>query len=174
MMQLHTAVLGLGSNVGRSAQILQDAWHDLEDGTEIVAWRLSSPYRSKPVDMESCHWFVNAVGILKTVLPPVVLLRRLQAVEARFGRMRDPQKNGYQDRTLDLDLLLYDDIVLATSELLVPHPRMHLRRFVLEPLLEIAEDIGPSPFAESIGQWALRHLGKVADQPVVHGTWNDG
>nr|WP_321465909.1 2-amino-4-hydroxy-6-hydroxymethyldihydropteridine diphosphokinase [uncultured Desulfobulbus sp.] len=172
--QQHTAVLGLGSNVGRSAQILQDAWHDLQDGAEIVGWRLSSPYRSKPVDMESSHWFVNAVGILKTVLPPIVLLERLQAVEARFGRLRDPQKIGYQDRTLDLDLLLYDDIVLANPELVVPHPRMRQRRFVLEPLLEIAEDIGSSPFTESVGQWALRHLGRLADQSVVRGSWNDG
>lgn len=169
----HTAVLGLGSNIGRSEEILRAAWSGLQDVAGIKPGPLSSPYRSKPVDMESCHWFVNAVGIVRTTFSPFVLLHTLQSIEARFGRCRDPQACGFQDRTLDLDFLLYDDIVLETAELIIPHPRMHQRRFVLEPLLEIAEGIVLSPFVPTLPIWAHGCLVGMANQQVERRSWKE-
>ncbi|MGD9947248.1 MAG: 2-amino-4-hydroxy-6-hydroxymethyldihydropteridine diphosphokinase [Desulfobulbus sp.] len=173
MVNRHTAILGLGSNLGQSAQILQDAWKALRNNSEVEPWRLSPPYRSKPVGMESCHWFVNAVGIVRTTLSPVALLHGLQAIETKFGRQRDPALDGYQDRTLDLDLLLYDDIVLNTPELVLPHPRMEQRRFVLEPLLDVAEGIVLSPFTPPLRAWAENCLSMLKDQMLERCFWGD-
>ncbi|MDD2463909.1 MAG: 2-amino-4-hydroxy-6-hydroxymethyldihydropteridine diphosphokinase [Desulfobulbus sp.] len=169
----HTAVLGLGSNKGQSAKNLQDAWQALQKISELEVWRLSSPYWSKPVGMESCHWFVNAVGVLRTSLSPLALLHALQAVEIKFGRRRDPAVYGYQDRPLDLDLLLYDDIALETPELIIPHPRMGQRRFVLEPLVEVGDGIEFSPFGSPVATWAKRCLEVVAEQMVERCSWDD-
>jgi 2-amino-4-hydroxy-6-hydroxymethyldihydropteridine diphosphokinase len=133
----HEACIGLGSNLGDSRAFLHAAWHALGQYPGIQTVLLSSPYRSQPVDMASPHWFVNAVGCIRTRLSPDQLLQTLHAIETRFGRCRDPLINGYQDRTLDLDLLLYDDWVVHTEHLIIPHPLMERRRFVLEPLTEI-------------------------------------
>ena len=134
------AWIGLGSNLGDSRQTLLAAWQRLGSHTAIGLVQLSSLYQSQPVDMESSNWFVNAVGELTTTLTPEQLLEQLLAIEQEFGRRRDPALPGYQDRTLDLDLLLYDDLVLKTARLELPHPRLHKRLFVLAPLAELAPD----------------------------------
>jgi 2-amino-4-hydroxy-6-hydroxymethyldihydropteridine diphosphokinase len=91
--------------------------------------------------MQSAHRFVNAAALVQTDLTPLALLARLQRIETRCGRTRPAHgAAGYRDRTLDLDLLLYDDLVLRTAELILPHPRLHERLFVLEPLAEIAPE----------------------------------
>jgi 2-amino-4-hydroxy-6-hydroxymethyldihydropteridine diphosphokinase len=167
----HTAVLGFGSNLGQSADILLSAWGALRDTAGVHVWKISSPYRSHPVAMDSPHWFVNAVGLLQTTHSPIDLLRILQSIETCFGRVRNPMRAGYQDRTLDLDLLLYDDLVLDTAELTIPHPRMRERRFVLEPLLEIAESIRLTPFGAPLAVWAENCLGAVMDQQVERCAW---
>jgi len=173
MLHRYTAILGLGSNVGLSAQILRNAWEALRKEPEVDPRRLSSPYRSQPVGMVSSHWFVNAVGIVSTTLSPADFLHTLQAVESRFGRRRNPEVTGYQDRTLDLDLLLYDDIVLETPELILPHPRMEQRRFVLEPLLELTAEIVFSPFPVPLDQWARACLSEMSGQQVERCTWEN-
>ncbi|RWX42778.1 2-amino-4-hydroxy-6-hydroxymethyldihydropteridine diphosphokinase, partial [Candidatus Electrothrix marina] len=99
---------------------------------------LSSPYRTRPVGMESSHWFINAAGLLRTTLAPEALLNLLLETERQFGRIRHPEPEGYQDRTLDLDLLLFDACIMQTDRLALPHPLMHERLFVLIPLAEIA------------------------------------
>ena len=88
--------------------------------------------------MASSLWFVNAVGLLKTCLSPRELLDVLLRVEQDFGRTRLEDQPGYQNRTLDLDLLFFDDLVLHSADLTLPHPVMHTRWFVLIPLSEIA------------------------------------
>ena len=104
-------------------------------GVDIVA--LSRWYLSEPVPASTQPWFVNAVAAVATALEPAALLDRLLAVEARFGRTRGaPNAN----RTLDLDLLDYDGWCLETRALVLPHPRLHLRRFVLAPVSELAPD----------------------------------
>ena len=139
-MVLKTAYIGLGSNLGDSLRILRDAWQELGRQPDISLGPLSSPYRSEPVGMVSAHWFINGVGQLRTSLPPLYLLHRLLVVEQRFGRQREQGAAGYQDRTLDLDLLLYDDLLLSSEHLVLPHPELHRRTFVLLPLCELAPD----------------------------------
>jgi 2-amino-4-hydroxy-6-hydroxymethyldihydropteridine diphosphokinase len=136
----HEACIGLGSNLGRSLDILQLAWEQLGNHPAIIPVALSSPYSSRPVGMISTHWFVNAVALIRTTLPPHDLLGVLQAIETRCGRIRPAGVAGYQDRTLDLDLLLYDDRIVRSRDLEIPHPRMLERLFVLIPLNEIAGD----------------------------------
>ncbi len=90
--------------------------------------------------MVSSSWFINAATLVQTTLTPSALLRELHAIENRYGRVRPMQATGYQDRTLDLDLLFYDELIFEADDLIIPHPRMHQRLFVLEPLAEIAGD----------------------------------
>ena len=134
---LSTACIGLGSNLGDSLYTLRDAWQRLGEQKGINLQALSTPYRTKPVGMDSEHWFINAAGLLTTTLSPEALLDQLLTIEYDFGRRRNPEVHGYQDRTLDLDLLLYDDLILETSRLHIPHPEMHTRLFVLAPLAEL-------------------------------------
>jgi 2-amino-4-hydroxy-6-hydroxymethyldihydropteridine diphosphokinase len=94
-------------------------------------------YFSEPVPASAQPWFVNAVAMVATVLAPEALLARLQRLEAEFGRVRGAPNAA---RTLDLDLLDYDSLQRESPALVLPHPRLHQRRFVLEPLREIAPD----------------------------------
>ena len=134
---LHSAYIGLGSNLGNSRSLLREAWQALGRHPEINLHVLSSPYRTRPVGMESSHWFINAAGRLYTTLSPEALLELLLKTEQQFGRVRHPESAGYQDRTLDLDLLLFGDCIMQTDQLSLPHPAIHERLFVLVPLQEI-------------------------------------
>lgn len=168
---LATALIGLGSNQGDSVRIVLAAWSALGEISEVETLRLSSPYRSRPVAMDSPHWFVNAVGLLRTTLGPHALLHLLQSLERRFGRRRDLLAGGYQDRSLDLDLLLYDALFFDTPGLIIPHPRMGDRRFVLDPLLEILDGTVRSPFALPLEQWVKAHRSRLLHQEIVRCSW---
>lgn len=135
---LHTVAIALGSNLEHPLATLQSAWLDIQSRPCLTPVALSSPYRSEPVGMDSANWFVNAAAVFKTSLPPHDLLHLLHTVEHKFGRKRYDTTHGYQDRTLDLDCLLYDDLILCDEHLSIPHPRMTDRLFVLAPLAEIA------------------------------------
>jgi 2-amino-4-hydroxy-6-hydroxymethyldihydropteridine diphosphokinase len=136
----HEAVIGLGSNLGHPPAILHLAWQELRDHPDILPLALSSLYRSQPVGMDSAHRFANAVALIHTRLSPRRLLHLLQTIECRLGRIRHPQVHGYQDRILDLDLLFYDDLILVSDDLILPHSRLEQRLFVLIPLVEIDRD----------------------------------
>lgn len=170
-MVRHTAIIGLGSNLGPSISLLHAAWSNLQETPGVEASRLSSPYRSRPVDMDSPHWFVNAVGLIRTSLDPLALLRCLQTIETSFGRRRDPLVSGHQDRPLDLDLLLYDDWHLDSPQLVLPHPRMGERRFVLDPLLEILDGDILSPFAQPLPAWAEVCRCQLGHQAIERLSW---
>lgn len=141
MSNLSLACIGLGSNLGQSRQLLLEAWRTLGRQPGIVPQALSAPCRTKPVGMDSPHWFINAVGLLRTSLAPEALLDLLLAVERQFGRVRRSDMPGYSDRTLDLDLLLFDEQIMRTERLILPHPALHERLFVLVPLAEIAPQL---------------------------------
>lgn len=134
-----TAFVALGANLDQPAAHIERAADELDrlPGTRLL--RLSSLYQSKPVGYVTQPDFINAVAALHTRLAPRELLDALLAIERRHGRRR-AFKNA--PRTLDLDLLLYDDLCLYEPGLCLPHPRMNERAFVLVPLLEIAPDIG--------------------------------
>ena len=140
-MSMHTAYIAMGSNLGDSLQLLERAWGEIGNHFAINLLSLASPYLSDPVGMESENQFVNTVGCVNTGLDPHELLAFLHETEKRFGRKRPSDQVGYADRTLDLDLLLYDDLVTEpTGSVIIPHPRMHERFFVLMPLCEIAPE----------------------------------
>ena len=121
---------------------------------QIVA--VSTFYDTEPVGYLDQPPFLNAAALLQTELAPLDLLRALMSIEREHGRDRSAGiVSG--PRTLDLDLLLYDDLVLRTPELTVPHPEMHLRGFVLEPLAEIAPDLRHPERMASVGD-LLRQL----------------
>ncbi len=132
------AFIGLGANLGdREAQVRR-AFAALAGlpGTRLLA--ASSLYRSAPVGVSAQPDFINAVAEIQTALDARALLEALLAMETRFGRRREFPG---APRTLDLDLLLYGERVIDEPGLVVPHPRMHERAFVLAPLAEIAPDI---------------------------------
>lgn len=133
--------IGLGSNLGDGPGILAKAWKYIGRTPKVHTVILSSPYRTAPVGMQSQNWFCNAVGELETSLSGIELLKVLQNIECDFGRIRAENVTGYQDRTLDLDILLFDDTISSNPLLTLPHPEMGGRRFVLEPLSEIAPNL---------------------------------
>jgi len=130
------AYVGLGANIGDRERTLREAVDALgaEEGIEVAA--VSTLRETDPVGVGEQPRFLNGVAALETSLGARELLDRLLAVEQRFGRVRGPGEHG--PRTLDLDLLLYGDETIDEPGLAVPHPRMHERRFVLEPLAELA------------------------------------
>ena len=128
--------VGLGSNIGDGRENLLSAWKQLGATEQITALSLSSPYLSEPVGMESDQWFTNAVGVLETRRSPEKLLVRFLEIEAGMGRDRTEG----MDRTIDLDVLYYDDLVVNSPGLTLPHPDIHNRLFVLAPLTELAPD----------------------------------
>lgn len=127
------AYIGLGANLGDSAATLLAAWERLRVAPGVLGGERSPFYRSAPVDAAGPD-FINAVAVIDTTLTPLALLDALQALEQFYGRLR-PYPNA--PRTLDLDLLLYGTLQLKTDRLVLPHPRMHQRAFVLRPLLDI-------------------------------------
>jgi 2-amino-4-hydroxy-6-hydroxymethyldihydropteridine diphosphokinase len=148
--------VGLGANLGDAAATLAAALRALDDlpGTQRVA--TSSLWRSAPVDAAGPD-YLNAVAELRSTLGPHALLRALQAIEAAHGRER-PYPNA--PRTLDLDLLLCGDTVMATPTLTLPHPRLHLRAFVLEPLTELAPTLVLPGGLGAIGCWRQAAAGQ--------------
>ena len=128
------AFVGLGSNLGDRLRYCSEALIALRKTPGIILRRYSRVYLTPPVGFSSPNWFYNLACELETALSPQALLFRLWQIEARFGRRR---KGKITDRTLDLDLLLYEGFCAQGSILSVPHPRLHERAFVLFPLAEL-------------------------------------
>ncbi len=129
--------LSLGSNLRDRAGAIHNALAMLQDsGVEVV--RVSSFYRTEPVDFMPQRWFINCVAELQTELLPLKLLHACKAVERALGRRPGVPKGP---RVIDIDILLYEDFVIRSAELTVPHPHMGERRFVLVPLRELAPDL---------------------------------
>lgn len=135
----HVAYISLGSNVGDSAATLLAAMKDIDDAGGIEVRRISQMRRTEPVGGPEQPAFLNAVVEIETTLPPRDLLGALQRIERKHGRDR-LREQRWGPRTCDLDILLIDRTVVHEQGLEVPHPRMHERRFVLEPLASIAPD----------------------------------
>ena len=164
------AAIGMGSNLGNREATLLAAWHDLGLQPRIQPLQLSSPYLSAPLDMESDHGFINAVGLIQTSLQALDLLHTLQQLEKRYGRRRDSTASGYQDRTLDLDLLFFADLCLQTEELTLPHPRLHKRLFVLAPLAELLPSWRHPLLGGTAATWADK-IARQGEQQVQRQQW---
>ena len=132
-----TAYIALGANLGDRARNIQQALEKLGDTPATIVTRVSGNYENPAVGgPPNSPRFLNAAAQVETTLDPHALLRRLLEIEREMGRVRDQK---WAPRIIDLDLLLYGDQVIRSADLTVPHPLMHERLFVLEPLAEIAE-----------------------------------
>jgi 2-amino-4-hydroxy-6-hydroxymethyldihydropteridine diphosphokinase len=158
----HLAYIGAGANLGdRLAACRAGIEAIAADGAgRIVA--VSRFYHTAPQDYAAQEWFVNAAAAIQTRLSPRALLVRLKAIEARMGRGRHGPRFG--PRTIDLDILLYEERVVCDGALIIPHPRLHKRRFVLQPLCDIAAEVSHPLLKLSMA--ALLARPEIADQAV--------
>jgi 2-amino-4-hydroxy-6-hydroxymethyldihydropteridine diphosphokinase len=142
--------IGLGANLGDRKETIRAALDHLA-GADISVLRVSALRETDPVGYEEQPRFLNGVAEVETALEPLELLDRLLAVERELGRTREGPRFG--PRTIDLDLLLYGDLVLRHPRLTIPHPRLAERGFVLEPLAELDPDLvvpGAGPVRELV------------------------
>jgi 2-amino-4-hydroxy-6-hydroxymethyldihydropteridine diphosphokinase len=151
--------IALGSNMGYSQGILEGALEALSRTLGITIQAKSSWYRTKAIGPTQPD-YLNGCAILSVELSPQALLTQLLAIEQEFGRVR---QEYWGPRTLDLDLLLYDDLILHQPNLQIPHPRMAERAFVLVPLVEIAPD-----WIDPVSQRVIQDLLLEMDTSDVH------
>ncbi len=128
-----------GSNQGDKEKILEQACALINIRCGMLVER-SSAYMTEPWGFEADEWFLNELLVVETELEPDDLMDALLEIEAELGRVRHPEVKGYTSRTVDLDILYYGDKVVNTAKVTAPHPRLHLRKFALEPLCEIIPD----------------------------------
>ena len=149
MPDLKHVYLLLGGNSGNVFQTLSLARSYIDNHVGNVV-RHSNLYESEPWGMQSTELFINQALEITTDLPPLRLLHELLAIEVAFGRVREGSVPT--SRTLDIDILLYSELVIQTHNLTIPHPRLHLRRFALMPLAELAPGIIHPIFGKSIAE----------------------
>jgi 2-amino-4-hydroxy-6-hydroxymethyldihydropteridine diphosphokinase len=148
---MESAYIGIGSNIGHKIDHCKRAI-SLMGKLEGCSVRLQSPfYRTEPVGVEGQDTFVNGVVCVDTDLSALTLLKRLLKIETDMGRVR---LKKWDARVIDLDILLFGSRVINKPDLIVPHPLMHLRRFVLTPLLQIAPDLIHPVLCQSIKELA--------------------
>jgi 2-amino-4-hydroxy-6-hydroxymethyldihydropteridine diphosphokinase len=141
------AYIGFGSNIGDRSKHIQNAIHALSKTGGISLQKISSVYKTDPVGYEAQAQFLNGAASIQTSLSPLSLLHTLKNIETLIGRQH---RIHWGPREIDLDILIYGDLRLQTEKLVVPHSEMHLRRFVLVPLAEIAPDLVHPVFQETI------------------------
>jgi 2-amino-4-hydroxy-6-hydroxymethyldihydropteridine diphosphokinase len=133
---METAYLSLGSNLGDRAANLRAALAQLDEAGHLLA--VSGLYETQPVDVPDQPWFLNCVAAIETDMTPRELLNLALRIEAEMGRLRMREKGP---RKIDIDVVLFGNRIVDEPGLKIPHPAMHLRRFVLEPLVEIAPEV---------------------------------
>lgn len=153
-------ILGLGSNMGDRLSYLRQARNLLDQHQCILVEQVSSVYETEPVGVKDQPKFLNAIVSIKTKLTPDALLDSCMAIEQQLGRVRDKR---WGPRTIDIDILFYNDIELSLERLVLPHPRLRERRFVLLPLLEL---MGEKPVLGNIT--VLDLLAMTKDNSDVH------
>lgn len=134
-MNRHTAIISVGSNLGDALANCRFGIAELGTHRDITLTAVSPFYRTAPVDFTEQDWFVNAALRIATSLAPLDLLAAAHAVQTAAGQ--GPKAVRFGPRILDLDLIFYDALILKHPELELPHPRMHKRRFVLQPICDI-------------------------------------
>lgn len=144
---MHVAYIGFGSNIGDRLAHIQNAIHILSKTEEITLQKISSVYKTDPVGYEAQAEFLNGVAAIQTSLSPLSLLHTLKDIETEIGRQH---RIRWGPREIDLDILIYGNLCLQTEKLIIPHPEMHRRGFVLVPFAEIAPDVVHPVFQETI------------------------
>lgn len=163
-----TVFIGLGSNLQQPVLQLQHAIRELGVIADTELVKVSSFYETAPVGIVDQPMFINAVAMLRTRQSPHDFLRQLLDIETRHARVRN-EKNG--PRTLDLDVLIFDELRLDDDRLITPHPRMHERAFVLVPLLEIAPEV-KIPGKGAAREWLVK-IGNDGVRRVADDTGQD-
>lgn len=162
-MDTHIAYLSVGSNLGDKLRNCRRALEALAADGAVRVQARSRVYRTEPVDYTEQEWFINQVVRVETELGPAALLDRLQEVQRRLGRTEPVVRFG--PRVVDLDILLYDRLVLEGPRLSLPHPRMHRRRFVLKPLCDIGPDVVHPVLGRDV-RTLLAELGEESQEVV--------
>ena len=159
--------LSLGSNLGDRLGYVQQAASIIGMTQDIQIVASSSFYETEPWQMDSPNWFVNAIVQISTSLSPEELLIVLKRIEAQLGRERT-EKREYTDRTIDIDILFYDDKLINNDKLVIPHKFFHKRAFMLVPMLEIAQDFVHPLFHKTVSE--LYDELENPEQVVLYGT----
>ena len=141
------AFIGIGANMGSPAEMCRTAVEKLDEIPGVRLLRTSSLYRTEPVGPQEQEWFINAVAEVRTSLPPGPLLKALKEIERQLGRTEGVK---WGPRIVDMDILLYGQEVIREGELVIPHPELHRRRFVLVPLCELASYVIHPAFGVSV------------------------
>ena len=139
-MSNHLVYLSLGTNLGNKEENLEKALELLEEQVGNIVSQ-SALYASLPWGFVSENSFLNCAIAINTTFTPIELLHRTQHIERSLGRTHKTKDGQYSDRLIDIDILLYDDVVINSPTLTLPHPLMHRRMFVLTPLIEIAPSL---------------------------------
>ena len=160
-MKMHWAFISVGSNLGDPIQNCRQGIRALCRDEQVRLVASSTYYATEPVDYLDQDWFINAAIKIETELAPLDLLVRMQAVQEASGRKADSIRFG--PRVLDLDIIFYEDLVLKTAQLTIPHPRMHKRRFVLQPICDIDPSVVHPVLGENV-QTLLNRLVKNGQQ----------
>lgn len=162
---MHTVYICAGSNIGKKRRNCEKGITTLETGGAAAVLQWSGFYKTEPVDFEDQDWFVNVVAKVSTALGPVPLLDAMKKIETDSGRTGGTVRFG--PRILDLDILLYDDLVMDSPKLSIPHPRMHQRRFVLKPFCDIDPEARHPVFKKSMAR-LLEDLGEQGQRVVPY------
>ena len=155
MLNPYKVYLAFGTNLGSKVDNLQQAIKEVERKVGKIQ-SVSSVYETIPFGFNSPNTFLNCVVCLNTSLSPVQLLKEIQTIERNMGRIRNPS-DVYEDRIIDIDIIFYDDIVLLTDNLQIPHPKLQQRMFVLQPLVEIEPQMKHPVLKKTVEEllWAL-------------------
>ncbi|MBR9986204.1 MAG: 2-amino-4-hydroxy-6-hydroxymethyldihydropteridine diphosphokinase [Desulfosarcina sp.] len=154
----HVVFISVGSNMGGKLDNCLRGIAALTESAESSLLAASRFFRTSPVDYADQEWFVNAAVKIRTTMAPLALMDKLVAIQRQMGRKADAIRFG--PRVLDLDILLYDDWIVRTQRLTIPHPRMHKRAFVLQPIC----DINPSVVHPELGQTVADLLCHLDDE----------
>lgn len=135
------AYIALGANLGNPLQQIDNSIVAINNHPEMHCLKLSKVYRSKPHGPQAQNDYHNAVLMIETTLEPLQLLDSLQQIESEHGRVRDKNTLRWGPRTLDLDIILYNNLVINTERLTIPHKMAHCREFVIQPLIDLDDTL---------------------------------
>ncbi len=148
---METVYLCLGGNVGDTHDYLNRAIGLIESQIGTIA-QSSGIYQSEPWGLECSQWFLNQVVAVETELEPHAVLEHCLQIESELGRTRSGNGNGYEPRTIDIDIIFFGHQIISLPDLQVPHPLMHQRNFVLRPLCDVAADFVHPVFRKTVHQ----------------------